>query len=122
MSHFAKSVNGIVVQIIVAEPEYFESFVDTTPGDWIQTSYNTRGNVHYGPNGEPDDGVALRGNFAKIGSIYDWQNDVFYDPQPYPSWTLNKSTWMWDAPIPKPQDGKIYQWNEADQSWVLISN
>ena len=59
MGHFAKVVDGKVTQVIVAEPEFFDTFTDTSPGTWLQTSYNTRGNVHYGPDGEPDGGVAL---------------------------------------------------------------
>ena len=99
MSHYAKCLDGKVIQVIVAEPEFFDTFVDSSPGSWIQTSYNTRGNVHYGPDGEPDGGVALRGNYAGIGYTYDHQNDVFYAPQPNPEWTLNTSTWLWEAPV-----------------------
>lgn len=96
MSHFAKVLDGKVVQVIVAEPEFFSTFVDSSPGQWIQTSYNTRGNVHYGPDGEPDGGVALRGNYAGIGYTYDATHDVFYAPQPDPSWVLNEQTWLWE--------------------------
>ena len=113
MGHFAKVLDGKVTQVIVAEPEFFENFVDSSPGQWIQTSYNTHGNQH--PEGRP-----LRGNYAGIGFTYDAQHDVFYAPQPYPSWTLNQSTWLWEAPTPMPQDGKIYQWDEATTSWVEI--
>jgi hypothetical protein len=117
MAHFAKVSNGIVVQVIVAEPEFFDTFTDSTPGEWIQTSYNTRGNVHYGTDGEPDGGVALRGNFAAVGYTYDKDNDVFYAPQRYASWILDKDTWTWRAPIPNPNDGKIYDWDEVTQNW-----
>jgi hypothetical protein len=120
MSHFAKVLDGKVVQVIVAEPEFFNTFVDSSPGQWIQTSYNTRGNVHYGPDGQPDGGAALRGNYAGIGFVYDAQNDVFYPPQPFASWTLNEQTWLWDAPVPYPTDGEHYMWNEASQSWDVI--
>ena len=113
MSHFAKVLDGKVVQVIVAEPEFFETFVDSSPGQWIQTSYNTRGNQH--PEGRP-----LRGNYAGVGYTYDAQNDVFYAPQPYPSWTLNESTWLWEAPTPMPQDGKVYRWDEATTTWKEI--
>ena len=83
MSHYAKVVDGIVNQVIVAEAEFFDTFVDSSPGTWIQTSYNTRGGVHYDPNtGQPDGGTALRGNYAGVGFVYDQQNDVFYPPQP----------------------------------------
>ena len=67
MGHFAKVNNGKVTQVIVAEPDFFNTFVDSSPGKWIQTSYNTREGVHYGSNGQPDGGIALRGNYAGIG-------------------------------------------------------
>jgi hypothetical protein len=121
MGHFAKVLDGKVTQVIVAEPEFFETFVDSSPGQWIQTSYNTRGGVHYGQDGQPDGGVALRGNYAGVGFTYDSQNDVFYAPQPYPSWTLNQSTWLWEAPTPMPTDGKFYRWDELTASWVEVA-
>jgi hypothetical protein len=120
MAHFAKVCDGKVVQVIVAEPEFFDTFVDSSPGEWIQTSYNTRGGVHYGQDGQPDGGVALRGNYAGIGFTYDRTNDVFYAPSPFPSWTLNNTTWSWDAPVAYPTDGKIYRWNEETQNWVEV--
>ena len=122
MSHFAKVLDGRVVQVIVAEPEFFNTFVDSSPGQWVQTSYNTRGNVHYGQDGEPDDGVALRGNYAGIGFIYDYKNDVFYEPQPYPDWILNQTTWLWEPPVAYPDDGQIYVWDEATVSWKLATS
>ncbi len=124
MSHFAKVVDGKVVQVIVAEPEFFETFVDSSPGEWIQTSYNTRGGVHYKPNSdEPseDQSKALRGNYGGIGYVYDRVNDVFYEPQPFPSWSLNKTIWRWEAPVAYPTDGKIYQWNEETKNWVEVN-
>jgi hypothetical protein len=114
MSHFAKVLNGKVVQLIVAEPEFFQTFVDSSAGEWIQTSYNTHGNQH------KLGGTPLRGNFAGIGYVYDKTNDVFYEPQPYASWTLNQSTWIWEAPAPHPQDGKKYSWDESTTSWKEI--
>ena len=121
MSHFAKVCDSKVTQVIVAEPDFFNTFVDTSPGEWVQTSYNTRGGVHYGPDGQPDGGVALRGNYAGIGYIYDSANDVFYAPQSYPSWTLNQTTWMWEPPVAYPDDGQIYVWDEATVSWKLVT-
>jgi hypothetical protein len=118
MSHFAKVENGKVVQVIVAKQDVINSGVFGS--GWLQTSYNTRGNVHYGPDGKPDGGVALRGNYAGIGYTYDAQNDVFYEPQPYLSWVLNQTTWLWEAPVPYPQDGKLYRWDEATISWVVV--
>lgn len=118
MSHFAKVLEGKVVTVIVAEPDFFEHFIDLTPGDWIQTSYNTYGNVHYGQDGNPDNGIPLRGNYAGVGYTYDKANDVFYAPKPYNSWILNKNTWLWEPPIPYPQDDKKYDWNEELQNWI----
>lgn len=114
MSHFAKVLDGKVVQVIVAEPEFFNSFVDSSAGEWIQTSYNTFGNQHN------LGGTPLRGNFAGVGYVYDKTNDVFYEPQPYPSWILNQSTWLWEAPTPMPEDGKAYDWDETTTSWQEI--
>ena len=119
MSHYAKVNNGKVEQVIVAEADFFKTFIDTTPGTWIQTSYNTKGNVHYGQDGKPDSGIALRGNYAGIGYTYDATNDVFYAPQPYPSWTLDKTTWLWTSPVPYPTDGKLYTWDEPTKTWVI---
>jgi hypothetical protein len=114
MSHYAKVVNGVVVKVIVAEENYFNTFIDNSPGQWIQTSYNTLGGQHK-LNGTP-----LRGNYAGIGSIYDAENDVFYSPQPYPSWTLDKSTWTWQAPVSHPNDEKFYQWDESKTLWIEV--
>jgi hypothetical protein len=108
MSYFAKVEQGIVTQVIAADQE----FIDTLKGQWIKTSYNTHGNQH--PENRP-----LRGNYAGIGYIYDQLNDVFYAPQPYPSWTLNQSTWLWESPTPMPIDVKGYAWDELTTSWVL---
>ena len=122
MGHFAKVLNGIVQNLIVAEPDFFDTFVDSSPGEWIQTSYNTRGNVHYTPNtNEPSGNPALRGNYAGIGYIYDRTNDVFYPPKPYDSWTISEETnWGWNPPVAYPDDGKEYSWEEASNNWVLI--
>ena len=111
MSHFAQVINGQVQQVIVAEQEFIAKLPDSQ--NWIQTSYNTIGNTH--PTGTP-----LRGNFAGIGYTYDRLNDVFYAPQPYPSWILNTATWLWEAPVAMPQDGKAYYWDEQTQSWILM--
>jgi hypothetical protein len=114
MSHFAKVLDGKVIQVIVAEPEFFETFVDSSPGEWIQTSYNTYGGQH--KNG----GTPLRKNYAGVGYIYDRTKDAFIPPQPYPSWTLNDETCLWSAPTPYPTDGKTYDWNEESKTWVEI--
>lgn len=117
MAHFAKVVDGTVSQVIVAEPEFFNTFVDSSPGEWIQTSYNTRGGVHYGQDGQPDDGVALRKNYAGIGYTYDRTKDAFIPPKPYNSWTLDEETCLWNAPVAMPDDGKMYRWNEEITNW-----
>jgi hypothetical protein len=88
MSHYAKVENGLVTQVIVAEADVLHLF----PGTWVQTSYNTRGNVH------SLGGTALRANYAGIGHIYDAEHDVFYAPQPSPEHTLNTTTWLWELP------------------------
>jgi hypothetical protein len=112
MSHFAQVKNGIVEQVIVAEQDFIDSLPDKD--DWIQTSYNTLGNRHL------LGGTPLRGNYAFVGGIYDAKNDVFYTPQPFPSWVLNSSTWVWEAPTPMPVDGKVYKWDEESRSWAEI--
>jgi hypothetical protein len=113
MSHFAKVCDGIVTQVIVAEPEFFETFVDSSPGEWIQTSYNTHGGQH--PEGRP-----LRKNYAGIGYTYDRVRDAFIPPTPFPSWLLNEDTCLWAAPVAMPTDGKSYSWNEQTQQWDEI--
>ena len=121
MSHYAKVVNGIVTEVIVADATFFNTFVDTSPGTWVQTSYNTRGGVHYAPDSTtPDSGTPLRGNYAGIGYTYDSTNDVFYGPQPYPSWTIAAPNWTWTPPTPYPTDGNLYTWDETTKSWVAI--
>ena len=75
-------------------------------GTWLQTSYN--GNI--------------RKNYAGIGFTYDAQLDAFIPPQPFPSWVLNETTCLWEAPVPYPQDGKRYIWDEAAQTWVEVQN
>jgi hypothetical protein len=114
MSHYAKVNNSIVEQVIVAEAEFFDTFVDSSPGSWIQTSYNTRGGVH--TNG----GTPLRKNFAGVGYTYDSTLDAFYAPKPYASWSLDTQTCLWNAPVAKPTDGEQYTWNETTTSWDLV--
>ena len=116
MAHYAKVLEGIVETVIVAEAEFFNNFVDDSPGKWIQTSYNTRGGVHYEPNSNTpssDQSKALRKNYAAVGYTYDKTRDAFIPPQQFPSWTLNNTTCLWDPPIPQPSDGKAYLWDES---------
>ena len=121
MAHYAKVVDGIVTNVIVAEASYFDTFIDDSYGEWIQTSYNTLGGEHT-KGGKP-----LRKNYASVGGNYDKEGDFFYDVQPFPSWTLNKETWSWEAPVAKPtlteeeiMAGKNYIWNEDTKEWVEV--
>tara|TARA_R110000803_G_scaffold9019_1_gene28759 strand:+ start:171 stop:527 length:357 start_codon:yes stop_codon:yes gene_type:complete len=116
MSHFAKVENGIVTNVIVAD----QSFVDVQEGIWVQTSYNTAGGKHYDQDGNEDAGTALRKNYAGVGYTYDSTRDAFYSPEPYPSWTLNDTTCIWESPVAYPSDGKMYSWNEETIAWDLV--
>lgn len=120
MSHFAKVENGIVTQVIVVEQDVIDSGLFGQ--GWVQTSINTRGGVHYGQDGNPDGGTALRGNYAGIGHTYDETHDVFYSAKPHVSWILNQSTWTWEAPIPYPTDGHYYYWDETNKTWIVDDN
>ena len=136
MTYFAKvepTINAtqfLVSSVIRAD----QDFVNGQPGTWILTDYNTYGNVHYAPSppaepGTPDGGTPIRANYAGISYIYDTSYTidslvgVFYAPQPYPSWILNTSTFLWEAPVPMPTTvlpaGETYAWDEATQSWVV---
>ena len=104
MAFYAKVNNGIVEKVIIAEAEFFNSFIDDTPGEWIQTYY---------------DG-SVRKNYAGVGFTYDATRDAFIPPQPYASWTLNEDTYQYEAPVTRPDDGKMYEWNEDTTNWVEI--
>jgi len=121
MPYFAKVENGLVTDVIAIEQAELDSGLWGDPSLWLQTSYNTRGGIHYSPDGKPDGGVALRANYASVGYIYDIINDVFYSPQPYPSWTISAPTWLWQPPVPYPTDGGDYYWDEATLSWVKVT-
>jgi len=128
MAHYGFIDNeNIVVEVITGKdendtenlPEGFDSWEAyyETKRDGLtckRTSYNTMANQHL------LDGTPFRGNYAGIGMVYDQENDVFYSEQPYPSWTLNESTWSWDCPVPYPEDDQYYTWNEEDQTWDLV--
>ena len=117
MAHFAKLNNGIVEQVIVIDnkellvngvelEEKGIEFCKTLFGEdteWVQTSYNGK----------------IRHKYAGIGDTYDYDNDVFISPQPYPSWTLNVS-FDWEAPVEYPNDGLIYEWDEDNLQWKLM--
>jgi hypothetical protein len=108
MAHYAKVENGIVTQVIVADSQ--EWCETNLGGTWVQTSYNTHGGIH------TQGGTPLHKNYAGIGHTFDGIG--FAAPQPYASWILNEETYIWEAPIPMPEDSKIYNWNEEDQAWV----
>lgn len=110
MAHFAKIENNIVTQVIVADTqEWCESNLG---GEWLQTSYNTYGGKH------TLGGTPFRKNYAGVGYTYDRERDAFIPPQPYPSWTLNEETCLWESPIPYPEDGGLYNWDEEKVAWV----
>lgn len=110
MAHFAKVVNGVVEQVIVADTkEWCETNLG---GTWIQTSYNTFGGEH------KLGGTPLHKNYAGIG--YSWDGVGFAAPQPYASWSLNQETYLWEAPVAYPNDDKSYTWNEDDEKWVEV--
>jgi len=121
--------NNFVTQVQRITQDVIDTGAHGNPATFVQTSFNTRGGIHYGENGNPsaDQSKALRGNYAGIGYHYDPTVvingivGVFYPPQPYASWVLNRTTWLWDAPVPMPGDGKIYRWEEASLSWVNIA-
>jgi hypothetical protein len=125
MAHFAKvNPENIVVAVVVAEQEYIDTFIDSSPGKWIQTSINTRGGVHYDPEtGQPSDdqSKALRKNFAAIGYTYDSVRDAFIAPNSYESWVLNEQTCIWEPPVPIPPTNKdvgAWVWDEETQNWI----
>lgn len=125
MAHFARVLDGIVQEVIVAEQSYIDNLVYDKPGKFIKTSYNTVGGVHYSDNSRTipseDQSKALRKNFAGPGYHYDKENDAFYGPQPHNSWTLNTTTFIWEPPVAYPDDGNFYHWNEETTSWDLVS-
>lgn len=130
MAHYAKVTDGVVTQVIVAEPEFFDTFVDTTPGEWLKTSYNMRGGVYYDPatNEAATDQSVITGdegrerkNYAGVAFTYDRDRNAFIPPQPYASWTLNDTSCLWEAPVAYPTDGEMYTWNEDTTSWDVVT-
>jgi hypothetical protein len=120
MAHYAFiDNNGIVIQVIPGVDET-ETIEGLEPEAWYgaftgnecrRTSYNTHGGQH------ATGGTPYRKNYAGIGYHYDPDRDAFIPPQPFPSWLLNEDTCLWDPPIPYPNDGGDYTWNETDQTW-----
>lgn len=117
MSHFAQiDENNIVTQVIVIEQDVVDTGLFGNPISWIKTSYNTSGGVH------KLGGTPLRKNYAGIGYTYDSTRDAFIPPKPFNSWTLNEDACVYEAPIPMPNDEKMYIWDEETISWVSINN
>ena len=130
MAHFAKlDENNIVTEVVVVHNDVATSesagatFLNNmygTSDTWKQTSYNTFGNQH------KLGGTPFRKNFAGVGFTYDASNDAFIAPKPYNSWTLNNTTYLWEAPITRPDDGQPYVWDETlyqsdnSKGWVVI--
>jgi len=118
MSHFAKlDESNVVIFVTVGrqEDDGKETELCARTGDrYVQTSYNTHGGVH------ALGGTPLRKNFAGVGYIYDEQRDAFIPPKPYPSWLLDDDTCLWNAPVPIPDDGNIYVWDEDSLAWVEV--
>ena len=110
MAHFAKVVDGIVTEVLVIEQDVIDTGAFGDPALWVQTSYNTHGGQH-------SEGRPLRKNYAGVGYTYDAKRDAFIAPQPFSSWTLNEDTCLWVSPVPMPDDGKQYIWDEATQAY-----
>ena len=102
---FAKVKKGIVINVMVADQDFIDNFIDTSAGQWIETK---------------EDG-SIRKNYAGIGYTYDETRDAFIPPKPYPSWTLDEDTCLWECPVAYPDDGNMYTWNETDQQWDEIN-
>ena len=110
MAHWAElDSNNKVIRVTVGDnnsaDEGYSWLINNLGGTWIQTSYN--GKIRY--------------NFAGVGYTYDSIADAFIEPQPYPSWILDTTTYRWEAPVPYPTDGKMYDWDELNLSWVSAS-
>lgn len=128
MAHWAEvDENNVVIRVVVTDNdspnEGYDWLVETLGGTWLKTSYNTRGGVYMTPNSSPlvadaDQSKAFRGNYAGEGYTYDADRDAFIPPQPFPSWTLNESTFDWDAPSEQPADN--YIWDEDSLAWVEL--
>ena len=115
MTHFAEiDSNGIVLRVIVAEQDFIDSEALGPKENWVQTSYNTRYGKHR------LGGTPLRKNYAGIGFKYDKSRDAFIPPKSYPSWILNEEKAIYESPIPIPNDGKPYDWNEPTQKWINL--
>jgi hypothetical protein len=100
MAHYAKIIEGTVVEVIVADEDY----ISELEGTWVQTSYNSN----------------IRKNYASVGGTYDSTRDAFIHSKPYPSWVLDEATCQWNAPVEIPDIENKYIWNEDITSWMLV--
>ena len=128
MAHFAKlDENNVVIFVTVGRDEDNgkEAELTARTGDvYKQTSYNTRGGVHYQADGTPsaDQSKAFRKNYAGLGYTYDESRDAFIPPKPYASWVLNEDSCLWEAPVAYPDDGGRYTWDEDAGAWVEMAD
>lgn len=124
MAHFAKVENGKVVEVLVISQAEIDTGNWGDPAQWVQTSYNTRGGVYYIPGTntpDPDQSKSFRKNYAGYGMIWDAVRNMFYNKQPFPSWTLDEETGTWVCPVPlnvPAEDLPFWKWNEAEQKWI----
>ena len=128
MGHYAKVINGLVVDVNVATQEWVDAQTPEWYVTWVATSYNLFGGVYYdNETGLPVENQAeviaaqdgrQRKNYAGIGFRYDNERDAFIPPTPFPSWILNEETCLWESPVPRPNDNKRYLWNEHAQEWT----
>ena len=126
MAYYAFLDNNNIVTEVITGVNETELIDGKSPEQWYgefrnqtckRTSYNTTGNTHI------ENGTPFRGNFACIGYTYDTQFDVFITPQPFPSWKLNYQTFLWEAPITKPNDidGFWWKWSEYNKEWIKVT-
>lgn len=112
MAHWAEiDENNVVIRVTVGDnddpngDEGYQWLIDNLGGTWIKTSYNG----------------TIRKNYAGQGYIFDKERDAFIAPKPYASWVLNETTCKWIAPIPYPEDGFTYYWNETELNWIITT-
>jgi len=121
MAHYALiNENNRVTYVIVGkdenegETDWEQHYSEVMGMKCKRCSYNTVAGIHR------NEGTPFRKNYPGEGYIYDEERDAFYPEQPFPSWTLNEDTCLWDAPVARPEDGKKYRWNEDSQNWEEI--
>ena len=132
MAHFARIKDGIVDFVTVGRDDDENREDELAHDGWIykRTSYNTRGGVHYGSDGQPsaDQSKAFRKNYAGLGYTYDSERDAFIPPKPFASWILNEESCLWEAPVAMPEDAgtgeppKRYTWDEDTVNWIEVQD